>query len=518
VSDRRGLLGVPPPEPATTDPALGGPLWVSPAVRGGGTGTLVVATDALLAQAERLRRLHGELAADAVALDRIDALGVAALSAGSPSAAAAQSAVELDAARDAVRAAAIAAERTDEDLRQAITGYAAAEDDQSSAMLRLGSLIGILAGPAIRGLLLGALPIVLFARAAGLAPGDAGATGPRLDGVKRWLLDHPELITDPVFVERLRVAVMSVDDAAGSALGLPPGGAERIAAGHGFTGVEAGAALTIAAGGALGLFRETPVSLERIATTHAAAAPTGAVERLARVPEVNQVRIERYDAPGAPPRYVVYVGPTETFSPVAGEEPWDLTSNVTGVAGLSAGSLRATELAMHDAGIRGAESGRPDAVQFVGFSQGGLVAARLAASGEWNATGLETYGAPAGNIELPDGLSGMAVRNTDDFVPALAGPQLDHHLLQVERRAFAPGSPIPTAEPAPAHQREAYVATATVIDAARSDAVREQVARLDAFTSDYSDREGSSITVMTYHAERGGKKTLEGATSGGSTP
>jgi hypothetical protein len=160
-------------------------------------------------------------------------------------------------------------------------------------------------------------------------------------------------------------------------------------------------------------------------------------------------------------------------------------------------------LAMHDAGIRDR-----DEVEFVGFSQGGLIAARLAASGSWNAVGLETFGAPAGGVALPEGLHGMAIRNTDDFIPALAGPQTDHHLLQVERRAFPPGAPIPTAEPAPAHQRDAYAVTAAVVDAAESVAVREQIAALDAFTAEYAHRDGSSITVMTYHAERGGSKQL----------
>jgi hypothetical protein len=109
----------------------------------------------------------------------------------------------------------------------------------------------------------------------------------------------------------------------------------------------------------------------------------------------------------------------------------------------------------------------------------------------------------------------MAVRNTDDFIPALGGPQLDHHLLQVERRAFAEGSPIPTAEPAPAPQREAYIATATVVDAARSEAVRQQIAAMDAFTADYAGREDSTITVTTYHAERSATKSLGPTSSGG---
>ncbi|MEO5920751.1 MAG: hypothetical protein ABIQ01_06370 [Pseudolysinimonas sp.] len=486
------------PEPAT-DPALGGPLWVSPPAPRG--SAVVVATDALIAQTERLERLHLALGADAVALDRVDGLGVGALAGaqhGPATAASRRSAVQLDAARAAVRSAADVALRTGADLRQAISAYSATEDEQRANAQRLGSLFGILWGPAIRVLLIAGLPAVLLARAAGL-----GADDMPLDGLKQWLLAHPELITDPAFVEGVRAGVMSIDDTVGSVAGLPPGATAELAAAYGFTGVEAGAALTLVGGRTFGLFRETPVSVVRIATTAGDSAPSGSVERLSRVPEGDQVRIERYDAPGLPPRYVVYVGPTETFSPIAAGEPWDLTSNVAGVAGLEPGSLRATELAMHDAGIRAG-----DEVQFVGFSQGGLVATRLAADELWNTTGLETYGAPAGGIVLPSGLDGMAIRNSDDFIPALAGPQLDHHLLQVERRAFAPGSPIPTAEPAPAHQREAYVATATAVDAATSDAVRQQIAAMDGFTSGYADRAGSSITVMTYHAERSGVKTL----------
>jgi hypothetical protein len=501
------LLHAPPSPPATTDPALGGPLWVSPAARG---GAIVVATDALVAQTERLARLQVALESDALALDRADSLGVGPLAAASASAAAgtaSHSAAQLDAARAAVRSAAEITARTDADLRQAISGYTAVETEQHAQALRLGGVLGMLWGPMIRGALIAALPAVLLARVAGVGQDDLP-----LAALRRWFLHHPEVITDPAFVEGVRTTVMSMDDAAGAVVGLPPGAASQLAAGYGFTGVEAAAATMLVAGRPLGLIRESAVSVERIATQNAANAPSGSVERLSRVPEGNQVRIERYDAAGEPPRFVVYVGPTETFSPIAAGEPWDLTSNVVGVAGLDAGSLRATELAMHDAGIRSDHE-----VQFIGFSQGGLVATRLAASGAWNATGLETYGAPAGGIALPEGLAGMAIRNSDDFIPALAGPQLDHHLLQVERRAFADGSPIPTTEPAPAHQREAYVATATVVDAARSTAVRDQIAAMDAFTSDYADRDGSSITVMTYHGERGGEKS-PAATSGGSIP
>ncbi len=509
-----------PPPPATpgTAPVPAGPLWVTPA----SSRTVIVATDALLVHVDRLGRLHQDLTADAVALERADAIGVGPLAAAaaglSGAAAALRSAQQLDAARAAVRSAAAVALRAGADLRRAIADYTAADDEQRARAIRLGGLIGLLCGPALRGLLIAGLPAVLFARVAGVRPQDLP-----LDPLERWLLDHPELITDPAFVEGVRVAVMGLDDATGSAMGLPPGAVGQLAAAHGFTGVEAAAALTMLAGGPAGLFREGGVAVERVATTRASHAAGGTLDRLSRVPENDQVRIARQYAPGEPARWVVAVGPPETFSPVATDEPWDLTSNVSGVAGRDAGSLRATELAMHDAGI-----GRADEVQFIGFSQGGLIAARLAASQTWNAVGLETYGAPAGGIALPDGLAGMAVRNTDDFIPALGGPQVDHHLLQVERRAFPAGVPIPTSEPAPAHQREAYAATAAAVDAAGSQAVREQIAAMDAFTAEYAEREGSSITVMTYHAERGGSKHLgparshgpgaAGATSAGSIP
>jgi hypothetical protein len=464
---------------------------------------VVVATDALLAHSARLDTLWAALRADSVTLAQLTGVRPDLLE-GAP-AAAVRSVPEVVAAHTLTAAAAAEAESAVRALRMAIARYSDAEQEQRQRTLLLGQQLGILLGPILRDLLLVCLPAVVVAGVVG-APSAA-----QVAALKQWMLEHPEIITNPGFVEAVRAAVMGMDDAVGSALGLPPGVAGGIAALGGFVGAQAGAPYLLGAGAPFGLFRDGPVHIDRVSTTTAATGPAGSVGRLARVPEGDQVRIERYDAPGEASRYVVYVGPTETFSPVADHEPWDLTSAVTGVAGLDAGSLRATDQAMREAGI-----GAGDEVQVVGFSQGGLVAARIAASGDWNVVGLETYGAPTGNVDLPSGLHGMAVRNSDDFVPALAGPQLDHHLVQIERRAFEPDSPIPTDLPAPAHQRSAYVATATEIDRARSPVVREQIAAMDAFTAEYTQRPGSSITVMTYHAERGLGRAI--ASSGGSIP
>ena len=489
-----GAAGPPPGSGGSGEgPATGGPLLVAPPGGGNGHGVVVVATDALLTQLERLGELGDRLGDHAQALRRVHP-PAADLLASAP-AAARQAVHEVAAARAALERAASSATDARAALRTAIERYAASEAERRQRLILLGGVLGTGAGPLLRELLLLGLPAVLLAHAAGVPqPG-------QLSALRAWMLEHPDLVTSPSFVETVRAASMSLDETAGSVLGLPPGATTAVAAMAGFSGVQAGAAYLIGAAQPFGLFREGPIHVDRVNTTQVSTAPAGALGRLSRIPEVDQVRIERYDAPGEPPRFVVYVGPTETFSPVADDEPWDLTSNVQGVAGLDAGSLRATRAAMIDAGI-----GDSDAVQLVGFSQGGLVATRIAASGEWNVAGLETYGAPAGNIELPEGLAGMAVRNTDDFVPALAGPQLDNHLLQVERQAFAPGTIIPTELPAPAHQRSAYAATAAVIDAASSQAVCEQVAAMDAFTGEYRERDGSTVTSMLYLAGRGATK------------
>jgi hypothetical protein len=287
-----------------------------------------------------------------------------------------------------------------------------------------------------------------------------------------------------------------MDEAVGTAVGEPAALAV-IRGATGRTGADTSARLLMGLGPKAGVLEESPVDVQRIDRQPVTAPAVGAAERLARVPEDDQVRIEKYTAPGRDPRYVVYVAPTRTFDPQPEGEPFDLASNVGGVGGVDVGSIRATELAMRDAGITSSSQ-----VQLVGFSQGGMVAARVAADGGWNAVGLQTFGAPSGNVVLPDGIQGMAVRNREDFVPALAGPQTDHHVLQVQRTVYADPSQMPTDQPAPGHQRVAYAATAEAIDAARSAGVRTQSAALDGFTSEYAELPGSTITAYSYHAVR----------------
>lgn len=455
----------------------GGPLRVTPA---GGT---VVWTDDMLAAADRLHALEGELAVDARRLIAADALRD-----GLPLGDLIPLLGRLreDCAREAAA------------LRAAAELYTRGEEVLLGAQSELAELLASVTGALLVRLVITSPGLLLMGALVGWLAIPDGPDG-RLGTVRDLLLDHPELITSPEFVRFVQLTARSLDDGVSGAVGLVPPQPEP-----GDRGVAFGAVAVMGLGGMLGMFRETPVSVKRQSSWVDVGAPSGARERLDRVPEVDQVRIDTYRAPGLPPRYDVYVGPTETFSPYATDEPFDMTSNMAGVAGLSAGSFRAVEEAMQQAGIRPG-----DEVQLTGFSQGGLIATMVAASGDWNVVGLETYGAPAGNLPLPDGIAGIAVRNTDDLVPALAGPQLDHTLVQVEREAFAGDTPPPPGVAAPAHQRFSYEDTADAIDAAGSAVVRAELARLDSFGGDYLALEGATSTSTIFHADRIDTPTLD---------
>jgi hypothetical protein len=471
---------------------MGGPLVVTSA-----HGT-AIATDGMRAAIDRSAAVSELLGRVVAAVHRAELVpGAPPLAAADHAARSARTASDhlhdaLIAAVERYSAADLAA-WTEFDAGMGVVGAAVGE--AAGVELRLGLLLaGAVAAPALA-LMTPGLALLAATHHDAHATGDGGKAGSPT-GIARFLIDHPQVTSNPRFVAAVRGIADGMDEGMLAGAGIPPLLAIALGA-TGRTGVGTSARALMTAGPAVGLLKESPVDVQRVQTTAVAAAPAGAAERLDRVPEVNQVRIERYSAPDAPDRFVVYVGPTETFDPQPEGEPWDLASNVGGVGGQDVASIRATELAMADAGITADSQ-----VQLVGFSQGGMVATRIAADGRWDAVGLQTFGAPAGNVALPDGIHGMAVRNREDFVPALAGPQTDHRLLQVERTVYADPAQMPTDQAAPGHQRVAYAATAQAIDAARSSDVRAQTAALDGFTGDYAGRPGATITSSLYHSTR----------------
>jgi len=290
---------------------------------------------------------------------------------------------------------------------------------------------------------------------------------------------------------------MAADDAILGAAGIPSPVAQALGDdGLGVTGLPFAAATTMVAGSFFGLFRPGAVALVDSKTAPATAAPTGFAQRLDRIPDPAkqagaQVTIERYEIPGQEDHFEVYIAGTVSFDPVAGIEPWDLTSNIANAVGAGSGSYDSVVLAMVDAGI---DESSP--VVFTGYSQGGATAAQLAASGDYNTVGLVSFGGPTGQIALPTDIATVLVEHRDDVVPALGGNQENLHAVIVERDVFG-GEGIPSDVLIPAHQRDHYRETAVLLDAARSQQVTAAAARLDNFAAS-----ATTVTSTVYRFER----------------
>ena len=102
-----------------------------------------------------------------------------------------------------------------------------------------------------------------------------------------------------------------------------------------------------------------------------------------------------------------------------------------------------------------------------GHSQGGLVAARIAASGAFDTQSLVTFGAPSGQVPIPESVTQIAVEHAEDLVPALGGAPVDgadgRDRLVVSRAVFDDAPP-PPGEPGAAHHMSEYAKTAALID------------------------------------------------------
>lgn len=137
-------------------------------------------------------------------------------------------------------------------------------------------------------------------------------------------------------------------------------------------------------------------------------------------PDSGEFEIERHETPGAHrPTWSVVVKGTQEWLPGT-SNPKDMQSNLALVGRVPADEEAAIVWALSQSG---AQPG--DAIEFVGHSQGGIVAASLAASPaiteHYAVAGVVTAGSPISGIELDETTPVLAFENTDDIVPALDG-------------------------------------------------------------------------------------------------
>lgn len=317
------------------------------------------------------------------------------------------------------------------------------------------------------------------------------ASGPAESGgdLRSWVMS-------PEGVAAVRRTVSRSDEALLAGLGIPPPVAELLGdGGLGLVGLGTVATVVGSAGAALGLVRETPVAVAPRRSGPGEAVPTGFTERLDRIPspetDGGQIRVDVYERPDGTRYAEVFVAGTQEFSPLATDEPFDMTSNLGNTVGDGSAAVRSVEQAL---ALSGVDDSTP--VIITAHSQGGAVAARLAESGDYEVAGLVTFGAPTGQIPIPEAISTVLVEHLDDPVPALGGDQDNAHALRIERRAFAPGQ-LPTEGVLPTHDVSAYRTTALAMDADGGPALTDAARRLDALT-----RGAVPVSSTIYDAER----------------
>lgn len=465
----------------------------------GGPGSTSVFTMELVEEATRLSQLGRELEScqrELATIDRVVGSGILG------AADAPISSLRAEQAIDEATAAMGQAREQCETLRHALSVAAEQYEwtDRSIGRLEqhLAAQLGHLLGTIAPVLIAIVLPGVLAA-AAGIAA-YVGVLPEKtrealFDSVGTWLKRNSTVLTDPLVVTAVSLSAMSADDFGAGMVRLPPHLEMALGdEGLGILGINTSAAVLMGAGGAFGLFRETPVRVTEGVTLKGISKVENVQDRMERIPgDPSQVRIDRHSSPGEPDRFDVYIGGTEDFSPVSTSEPWDLTSNVAAMAGGSNGSAAASYRAVVEAmTLAGIES--TSSVNFTGYSGGGLIAAQLAASGDYACDGLMTIAAPDGGVAVPHDIPYIAIRHTDDVVTALGGPYSSSDPLIVQRRVFdeAPSS----AEPVmPAHRLTRYIDTASLIDESTNLRLREVLAQ-------QAHPSAASVESTLYHAER----------------
>ena len=104
-----------------------------------------------------------------------------------------------------------------------------------------------------------------------------------------------------------------------------------------------------------------------------------------------------------------------------------------------------------------------DPLLAVGYSGGGVVAAKLAADPELNAVGAVNLGGPVASAPTREGVGVLSIEHAEDLVPATGGaghPSPDR--VTVSRSVLEPGREYEAV--VPAHELGRYRQTAALVD------------------------------------------------------
>ena len=152
-------------------------------------------------------------------------------------------------------------------------------------------------------------------------------------------------------------------------------------------------------------------------------APDGIGDVMRRVAELGDapgpvVGVQRLDRADGSTGWVVSVPGMRSGAVVPGVDPMDNATNAALMAGLPDVMTEGVEEAMLRAGV-----GPRDPVLLAGYSQGGMVATRLATSlqGTFAIEAVLTAGSPVGSMPVPADVAALHLEHAQDWVPALDG-------------------------------------------------------------------------------------------------
>lgn len=207
----------------------------------------------------------------------------------------------------------------------------------------------------------------------------------------------------------------------------------------------------------------------------------------------DDVSVTKISSPGQPDRYVLScAGTVNWFDP---KHPFDLKSNVQLKGGYPSDAERVARTAL-DSIPPGSE------VMLTGYSQGGMVAAKLAGDPRvherFKVRGLLTVGSPTADVigRVPKGVKSLSVEHTDDPVPTMDGrrviPNEDRYVARVD----SPDIPVDSAlKP---HSYSLYRNTLDRVDASGDLSARSYRESM----ADFQSGPGTTATINEWTGER----------------
>ncbi|KQU64689.1 hypothetical protein [Phycicoccus sp. Root101] len=193
---------------------------------------------------------------------------------------------------------------------------------------------------------------------------------------------------------------------------------------------------------------------------------------LAELPGYGRVRV--VEVAGDRGRaWIVEIGGTQVWDARAGENPFDLTTDVRSMAGestlLAAGVQQALATAQAGAAAAGGRDVAAEPVMLAGHSLGGIVAAGLASSAEFRSAHRVTHvvalGSPIGKAPVPPGVQVLALEHRQDPVPRLEGRANPDRVDWVTVSRDLADDPGQRHRASAAHPCELYVGTGAAVDA-----------------------------------------------------